>query len=51
MKALTTNDNSKKYGVTSLMAMIIGVVIGSGIYVKNVEIMEATESALAGILG
>lgn len=39
------NTNNKgNFGVLSLMAMIIGIVIGSGIFVKNVDLVAANGS-------
>lgn len=43
------NYNNKGYGILSLIGMTIGIVIGSGIFVKNQEIVESTGSCLLSI--
>ncbi len=40
-----TNPNGK-YGFISMVAMIIGIVVASGIFVKNSEIITGTNSAI-----
>lgn len=38
------NQNNKSYGLLSMMAMIIGVVIGSGIFAKNTDLLGTAGS-------
>ena len=38
------NNNQKGYGLLSMMAMIIGLVIGSGIFAKNVGLIDVAGS-------
>lgn len=40
-----------QYSFLSMLAIIIGTVIGSGIYVKNSSLIETTESGLLSIIG
>lgn len=49
-----SNDNKNRkssYGLLSLIAIIVGTVIGSGIYVKNDQLYQDTGSAIAIIIG
>jgi len=50
-KVNTKSQSRQRYGLISMLAMIVGMVIGSGIYVKNAAIMNKHMSALAGIIG
>ena len=44
-------QNKGKHGLLSLMSIIIGTVIGSGIYVKNASLMETSQSSILVMLG
>ena len=41
---------SKKYGLTTAIAMIVGIVIGSGIFFKSDNISPSIKSGLVEIL-
>lgn len=49
------NDNlqkeKKQYGIFSMISIIVGTVVGSGIFVKNQSLMEGTQSSLLCIIG
>ncbi|NOQ50425.1 MAG: amino acid permease [Mycoplasmataceae bacterium] len=51
-KNITNNhDNVQgKYGLISMIAMIIGIVVASGIFVKNGEIIDTTGSAIIAMM-
>ncbi|HIW17455.1 MAG TPA: amino acid permease, partial [Firmicutes bacterium] len=45
------NQLQKKYGLFTAITMVVGIVIGSGIFFKTEAILEATGgSAMIGIL-
>lgn len=46
----TAGSGEKKYGLFSLLALIVGVVIGSGIFVKNDAVYGATGSAVYSLI-
>jgi len=50
-KQQINNSEDRKYGLASLIAMIVGIVIGAGSFVKNQGIMDTTGSAAAGYIG
>jgi len=41
----------RKYGLASMIALIVGVVIGAGSFVKNPGIMRNTGSTAVGMTG
>ncbi|HKL85576.1 MAG TPA: hypothetical protein VJ861_04535 [Treponemataceae bacterium] len=46
-----SNELSKKYGLATAIAMVVGIVIGSGVFFKAEKILQATGGNLAlGIL-
>ncbi len=45
-KKITNKNNNGRFGILSLMAMTIGVVIGSGIFVKNSSLLTVNGSVL-----
>ncbi len=47
MKKTTTN---KQYGLLSLVSIIVGTVIGSGIYIKNNSLMQQTNSSILTVI-
>ncbi|CRX36821.1 / steT_1 / Serine/threonine exchanger SteT /:288333 Forward [Candidatus Hepatoplasma crinochetorum] len=54
MGAKTTKkseSNSNRYGLLTLIAIIVGTVIGSGIYVKNASLMEQSQSIILSTIG
>ena len=47
----TTNTLKKKYGLLTAIAMVVGIVIGSGVFFKAEKILNATQGNLGlGIL-
>lgn len=44
-------ENRSKYGLISMIAIVIGTVIGSGIYVKNNSLFDVTHSAIYVTIG
>ncbi|BDV02432.1 MAG: putrescine/ornithine APC transporter [Candidatus Hepatoplasma vulgare] len=44
-------ENRSRYGLISMIAIVIGTVIGSGIYVKNSSLYETTNSAIYVTIG
>ncbi len=52
MSSSGNQQNSKsRYGVISMIGIIMGTVMGSGIYIKNESLMEGTNSSLYSIIG
>ena len=51
VKKVPLAREERKYGLASLIAMIVGIVIGAGSFVKNQRIMDVTNSTIAGYLG
>lgn len=53
MKTNFTTDNSQKnrYGLISMVAIVVGTVIGSGIYIKNSSLFEISHSAIYVTIG
>jgi hypothetical protein len=49
-KMSTQNGQERKYGLFSLLALIVGVVIGAGIFVKNGSVYAATGSAVGSLI-
>ncbi len=45
------NESNSKYGLLTIMSIIIGTVIGSGIYVKNDSLMNISESSILIFIG
>ena len=49
-----TNNNiaeKRSYGTLSMVAIIVGMVIGSGIFIKNQDLMETTNSVILTTIG
>ena len=44
-------QQKRQYGILSMISIIVGTVIGSGIFIKNQSLMEGTQSALLCIVG
>ncbi len=44
-------EANNKYGLLTIMSIIIGTVIGSGIYVKNDSLMDISESSILVFIG
>jgi hypothetical protein len=43
-REIKTNNNRHQYGLLSMLAMIVGVVVGSGVYVVNDSLYELSGS-------
>ena len=50
MKSNPTQEK-RQYGMLSMISIIVGTVIGSGIFVKNQSLMEGTQSSLLCMMG
>ena len=44
------NHGEKKYGLFTSIALILGIVIGSGIYVKNDTVLSGTGNPIDAII-
>jgi len=42
-------DSGRQYGLLTMISMVVGVVIGSGIFVRNEKMYATTQSALINI--
>ncbi len=51
MVPIKNKTEQKQYGLLSMIAIIIGIVIGSGIFVKNTVLIDMTNSALLSTMG
>ncbi len=52
MSASKGNKTEKKqYGLLTMVAIIVGTVIGSGIFIKNTQLIDITDSALLSMIG
>jgi uncharacterized membrane protein len=49
-KRITQNEE-RRYGFLSIMALVVGSVIGSGIFFKNDSVNATTQSGFISILG
>ncbi len=49
--SLENKTGRKQYGLLTMVAIIVGTVIGSGIFVKNTELISTTNSALLSMIG
>lgn len=47
----TKSSSKQRYGILSMIAMIVGTVMGSGIYVKNDSLMQTSNSAILSLSG
>ncbi len=47
----TKSSSKQRYGMLSMIAMIVGTVMGSGIYVKNDSLMQTSNSAILSLSG
>ncbi|ATG97726.1 APC family permease [Mesoplasma lactucae] len=43
-------SNTKAFEFMTLFVMVIGTVIGAGIYIKNTEVLKATQNPIIGII-
>lgn len=43
-KEIRTENNKHQYGLLSMLAMIVGVVVGSGVYVVNDSLYQISGS-------
>jgi hypothetical protein len=46
-----TRTEGRQYGFLSIIALVIGSVIGAGIFFKNDSVNETTQSAILSIIG
>lgn len=46
IKPVKGQPKDRTYGLFSMLALVVGVVIGSGIFVKNGQVFGATGSAI-----
>ncbi len=51
MTPALNKTKQKQYGLLSMIAIITGTIIGAGIFVKNTELIETTNSALLSTIG
>jgi APA family basic amino acid/polyamine antiporter len=47
---MNKNNGEKRYGLFTTLALVLGVVIGSGIFIKNKEIIQVTGNPIDAIV-
>ncbi len=50
-KANVNKPQERKYGLLSMLSLIVGIVVGSGLFVKNQSSFDASQSTLVTITG